>query len=125
MRFEREPPAALNVIRSYEPGLLRIGEHNLHCSLIVSADQLLENWRPREIADLQSSDFEPVLTLGPEIVLFGSGRKQTFPDPALLAPIHARGIGLEIMDTGAACRTFNLLVSEGRKVVAALIVEPR
>jgi uncharacterized protein len=61
--------------------------------------------------------------MAPEIVLVGSGRAFAFPDPSLLAPLYAAGIGVEVMDTRAACRTYNLLLGEGRNVIAALIVD--
>ena len=125
MRFERELAGKINLIHAYGPGALSIGDRHFRCSVIVSADQLIEDWRPRNLADLAASDLEPLLELGPEIVLLGSGRGQVFPDESKLARLRTAGIGIEIMDTGAACRTFNLLAAEGRKVAAALIVEDK
>lgn len=123
MRFQRDPAGKINLIHSYEPGLLRIGERVLRCSVVVSPEQLIENWRPCQSGELVANDFEPLLAWRPEIVLLGTGRRQSFPDESQLAALRRAGIGVEIMDTGAACRTFNLLAAEGRKVAAALILE--
>ena len=74
--------------------------------------------------DLAPADLVPVLELQPEVLLIGSGPRQKFPDRGTLAALYESRIGFEIMDTGAACRTYNVLVAEGRSVAAALIVEP-
>ena len=74
-------------------------------------------------ADLAAADLEPVLALQPEILLIGSGERQVFPVPELLAALYAARLGFEIMATGAACRTYNVLVAEGREVAAALLIE--
>ncbi len=83
---------------------------------------MLDHWRPATVEHIEPDDFTPVLSLEPEIVILGTGPAQVFPEPAVYAPAINRGVGLEIMDTGAACRTYNILVSEGRRVVAALIM---
>ena len=123
MRFQRDSAGKINLIHSYEPGLLRIGDRNLRRSVVVSAEQLIENWRPCRPGELEAHDLEPLLEWGPEIVLIGTGRQQFFPDERRLTALRRAGIGVEIMDTGAACRTFNLLAAEGRRVAAALILE--
>jgi uncharacterized protein len=84
---------------------------------------LVDDWRPQTLDELTEADLEAVLALQPEIVVLGSGTRQRFPDPRLTAAIMARGIGCEVMDTGAACRTYNVLVSEGRRAVAALLLK--
>jgi uncharacterized protein len=81
-------------------------------------------WPPAASADLAESDFEMILALQPELVVYGSGPRLVFPPPALARVLFERRIGLETMDTAAACRTYNVLASEGRSVVAALIVAP-
>lgn len=124
MKFDLDQPATRHVVRDYGPGLLRIGERTFDRSLIVTADTLIERWRPSRMDDLQPTDLEPLLRLAPEVLLIGSGARQAFPQRATLAALYAARIGFEIMDTGAACRTYNVLVAEGRKVVAALILEP-
>jgi uncharacterized protein len=121
MRFSLDRPATFNVVRAYSPGVLRIGEQEFSRSVIVSAESLVD-WRPQQIGELTAADLEPVLALRPEVLLLGSGARQVFPAPALLAQLYAARLGFEIMDTGAACRTYNLLVAEGRAVAAALII---
>lgn len=121
MKFSLDRPATLNFVRAYSPGVLRIGEHEFSRSVIVSAESLAD-WRPQQIGELTAADLEPVLALRPEVLLLGSGARQVFPAPALLAQLYAARLGFEVMDTGAACRTYNVLVAEGRAVAAALII---
>ena len=122
MKFTLDRPATLHVVRGYAPGLLRIGEREFARSVIVSAETLIEDWRPQHIGELSGADLEPVLALRPDVLLLGSGTRQVFPPHELLAQLYAAGIGFEVMDTGAACRTYNVLVGEGRAVAAALII---
>jgi uncharacterized protein len=122
MKFTLDHPATLYVVRGYSPGLLRIGQRELTRSVIVSAASLIDDWRPQNIGELAAEDLEPALALRPEVLLLGSGARQVFPPHELLARLHAARIGVEIMDTGAACRTYNVLVGEGRAVAAALII---
>ena len=122
MKFTLDRPATLYVVRGYSPGLLRIGQRELTRSVIVSAASLIDDWRPQSIGELAAEDLEPALALRPEVLLLGSGARQVFPPHELLARLHAARIGVEVMDTGAACRTYNVLVGEGRAVAAALII---
>lgn len=122
MKFTLDQPATLHVVRGYAPGLLRIGDREFTRSVIVSAQTLIDDWRPQRAADLTAADLEPALALQPGILLLGSGPRQVFPAPDLLAQLYAARIGFEVMDTGAACRTYNVLVAEGREVAAALII---
>jgi uncharacterized protein len=123
MKFSLDQPSAAHVVRAYGPGMLRIGERSYDTSLIVTATTLIERWRPRRIEDLEPGDLEPVFALGPEVLLLGSGLSQKFPGRGILAALYESRVGFEIMDTGAACRTYNVLVAEGRRAAAALIVE--
>ena len=122
MKLSLELPAHTHVIRAYVPGEVRVGDGVYHASLIVTATSLIEGWRPTSMADLQGTDLEPILALKPDVLLLGSGARQQFPDRATFASLYAARIGFEIMDTGAACRTYNVLVAEGRAVAAALII---
>ena len=122
MKFTLDRPASPHVVRGYAPGLLRIGEREIDRSVVVSARRLIDDWRPQRIDELTAADLEPVLALEPEVLLLGSGARQVFPAPALLARLYDARIGFEVMDTGAACRTYNVLVGEGREVAAALII---
>jgi len=111
-----------NIIRSFSAGELRINDEIFTDHIIVSADTIIENWSPANIMDLSIADFTDAMSAAPEVIVFGTGTTQTFPPLALMTDIMRRGIGFEAMDTGAACRTFNVLAAEGRKVVAALLL---
>jgi uncharacterized protein len=122
MKFTLDRPGTLHVVRGYTPGRLRIGEQEYARSVIVSAARLIADWRPQHIGELTAADLEPALALEPQVLLLGSGARQVFPSPELLAQLYAARIGFEVMDTSAACRTYNVLVGEGREVAAALII---
>jgi uncharacterized protein len=122
MKFTLDRPATRHLVRGYSPGALRIGEQEYSRSVIVSATTLITDWRPQRMDELTAADLEPVLALQPEVLLLGSGVRQVFPPHDLLARLYAARIGFEVMDTGAACRTYNVLVGEGREVAAALLV---
>lgn len=119
MHFSKESSEA-NVIRAWEPGRLRVGEHWFSGSLIVSPDTVIDEWPVDTPRELTLEQLEPVLSLDPDIVLIGTGGESILPDLELVAALAARGMGLEIMSTAAACRTYNVLVHEQRRVVAAL-----
>jgi uncharacterized protein len=112
-------PADLHMELKVDPetGLCRISE-----SLILTGRQVITEWEPKRLTELTESHLELVLSLDPELVLLGTGAKQQFPAMEILTALHRAQIGVEIMDTAAACRTFNILVAEGRHVVAALIM---
>ena len=110
------------VVRGYSPGELRLGETTLHDSCLLAADRVVANWGPRTVQDLTVEHIKAVVALNPEVVVLGTGLRQRFPDRALIAKLLSRGIGVEVMDTGAACRTYNVLVSEDRRAVAALLL---
>jgi uncharacterized protein len=110
------------VIKHYQPGSITINETSYHKSLILTANSIIEHWRPQTITQLQAEDFEILLDKGFEVVLIGTGSKQHFPATSVFSLLINANLGYEVMDTAAACRTFNLLVSEGRRVAAALII---
>lgn len=122
MRLTDDRTGGAFVVRSYSPGEVRVGDAVLHRSCVISAERLIDDWRPQTLDELSAADLEAVFALQPEIVVLGSGARQRFPDTKLLAAILERGIGCEVMDTGAACRTYNVLVSESRRAVAALFL---
>jgi uncharacterized protein len=123
MKFTLDRPGSAHVVRAYSPGRLRIGDRDVTCSVIVTAATLVEPWRPRRVDELAADDLEAIVTLAPEVLLLGTGARQVFPPATVLAPLHRARIGFEVMDTGAACRTYNLLLAEDRRVAAALILE--
>lgn len=92
-------------------------------ALIVTPDQVFTDWRP-SFETLEESHFSTLLALNPEVVLLGTGTKLRFPSPALYRHLVQARVGVECMDTPAACRTYNILMAEGRKVVAAILLSP-
>jgi uncharacterized protein len=109
-----------NLIRAWEPGRVRIGERWLAGHVIVSPERVIETWDVSEPSELVVADLQPAIDLAPTIVLLGTGSGVMLPDTALMDALAERAIGLEIMGTPAACRTYNVLVHEHRRVVAAL-----
>jgi uncharacterized protein len=114
-----------NVVTGIGDDWLRIGDVVYRQSVLLTADAALPGWAPQGWEGLAESDFAPVLALRPDVVLFGSGAALRFPHPRLTRRLAEAGIGVETMDTPAACRTFNILAAEGRKVAAALLIELR
>jgi uncharacterized protein len=109
-------------IQSYGPGRVVVKGEIHRSNLLVMPDRVVPDWRPGCFADLDAEDFAQLAAYQPEIVLLGTGRRQRFPAPALYHTLARQGIGLEVMDTGAACRTYNILMAEDRRVLAALIL---
>jgi len=97
-------------------------QETLTASLIITADHLARNWPPQKVDSLTESDIQQLLDLNPEVVIIGTGATLEWPDRRLLKPLMEARIGYEIMDTAAACRTYNVLSYEGRKVAAALMM---
>jgi len=122
MKFTLEGGSRANLIRGYSPQEIRIGDQHLTSSCIVSADSLITDWEPRSVTELEPAHLERILALHPEVVLLGTGPTQRFPPAAIRAALTARRVGLEVMDLGAACRTFNILVQEERQVAAGLFL---
>jgi uncharacterized protein len=122
MKFTLENNPNVNFIRAYSPQELLIGEHSIRSSCIVMADALIADWPPATLDDLQVNHLEPLFELRPELVLLGTGATQRFAPAQIRTAFAGRGIGIESMDLGAACRTFNILVQEDRRVAAALFL---
>jgi uncharacterized protein len=122
MKIQLERGTGQYVIRSYTLGRITVNQEAYTSSLIVTPDRIVTDWRPRSVGHLTSADFDAVHALEPEVVLLGTGERLSFPDPALTRSLLAARIGLEVMDTGAACRTYNVLMAEGRRVAAALLI---
>jgi uncharacterized protein len=112
-------------INAYGTGLIEVNGQKFTSSLIVSSlpGSSPNLWDALRFEDLSPADFEPLAHSGAELVIFGSGQRLRFPQPAWLTSLMSRHIGIETMDTAAACRTYNILASEGRKVVVALLLE--
>jgi len=122
MRFTLETNAEANLVRAYGPGEISINDRVLKQSLILTADAIVPDWRPQGVESITRGDIERVLELGPEIIVLGTGDELAFPDREIMAFVLGRGIGFEVMDTPAACRTYNILIHEGRRAAAALLL---
>ena len=122
MKFHLQVPTS-NLVTGAGPGWVRIGTDEYRQSLVLTPDAIATGFAPNGFESLTEDDFEKLLKTSPEIVLLGTGAIHRFPHPRLSAPLHHAHVGLEVMDTRAACRTYNILAGEGRNVAAALIIE--
>jgi uncharacterized protein len=122
MQFTQHTPGGLNLIRRYGADFIAIGNEEIRASCIVGATTLIRDWPPRSVTDLVIEHLAPLFEYQPEVVVLSTGSKQQFPRAALRAEFATRKIGLEVMEVGAACRTFNVLLSEERKVLAAVLL---
>ena len=121
MKIHLQAPAA-NIVTGTGPGWVRVGSDEYRESVILLPDTVIKGWAPAGADALTADDFAALLAHKPEIVLLGTGATQRFLHPRLLAPLTDARVGVETMDTRAACRTFNILVAEGRRVLAALVI---
>ena len=108
-------------ISGYNAGEIIVNETPYRESLILSPQSILCPWPVSSVDDIDQSSLQPVLEMNPRVVLLGTGEQQIFPDAKIFGLFGERGIGLEVMNNGALCRTFNILVAEDREVVAAII----
>jgi len=122
MKFSLADNASGYAIHAYDEGEVQVAGRTFRHSLIVSAGRLIEDWRPAAFEALTADDFAPIGEQPPDLLLLGTGRSQRFPPQSLYAALRARGIALEAMNDGAACRTYNILLSEGRHVALALLL---
>ena len=122
MKFTLEPGAHANLIRGYSATEIRIGEQRVDRSCILTADRLITDWEPASFDELTGEHLEAIFALSPELVLLSTGATQRFATPVVRAAFAQRRVGLEVMQLGAACRTFNVLVGEERRVTAALFL---
>jgi uncharacterized protein len=114
----------VQAVTGYGPGWIALNGEKLQHSLLITSTGVRRDWACQRFEDLGPAHFASLAELSVEMVIFGSGARLRFPPPAWLAPLMARRIGLETMDTAAACRTYNILAGEGRPVAAVLLVEP-
>ncbi len=123
MKLHLDNPASRYLVTGYGDGYVAINHRQHQTSLILLPDRVVEPWAAGGFEALAESDFEAIIALRPEILLLGTGSRQRFPAPALLRPLIEARIGCEVMDLPAACRTFNILMAEGRLVAAALLLD--
>ncbi|MGO4223322.1 Mth938-like domain-containing protein [Lysobacter sp. TAF61] len=124
MQLNLEHPDQAFYLRAADGASALVNDRRLYSSFILSPDRLVEDWPVLSVKAITAQDLEPALALDPEVILLGSGATQVFPTPAVMAACLGRGVGLETMTNAAAARTFNVLAGEGRRVVAAFVLNP-
>lgn len=123
MKLQPERSEA-QTITGHGPGWVAINGEKITHSVVIGSDGQRISWDCTGHHDLGPQHFEMLASLGAEVVIFGSGSRLRFPRPPWLAPLMQRRIGVETMDSAAACRTYNILAAEGRRVLLALVLEP-
>jgi len=114
--------AEKNVFTGYGPGYVVVNQKRYDNNLITMPDHIIDNWQVQTFEQLSEEHFEILLTFQPEIVLLGTGATLRFPSPLITKKLIEIKTGVEVMDTNAACRTYNILMAEGRNVAAALLI---
>ena len=123
MKLHADTPEGVNIINAYTAESISVNGQVHTGSILVPPTGNALPWQARSLSELTEEDFQRIAQTEPEVVVFGSGRQLKFPPAHLLRPLMAARIGIETMDTAAACRTYNILVGEGRRVMAALLIE--
>ena len=122
MKLHLNSATGLNTITGHGAGFVQINQQRVTTPLILLPDKLIAPWKITDIGALSMTDFSLLIELKPELVVYGSGSAFRFPDAQILAAFSQARIGFDVMDTPAACRTYNVLMGEGRNVAAALLV---
>lgn len=120
MKLLLDTNASILTIRGYQPGQVQVGDKTLRAPFIISPSQLITDWSPGAPSNLDVATLEPLLALKVNVLLLGTGASLVRPPFALRQQLEARGVALEAMDLGAACRTYNVLATEGRLVAAGI-----
>ena len=123
MYINRDKPSSANFVTAYTPGEVTVGSRVIRTSFIMDNEQIFADWPVRDASELTIAHLETAIARKPELILLGTGSRILFPAIEVLTGVSSRGIGLEVMDTPAACRTFNILAGESRRVVAAVIID--
>lgn len=122
MKLSLDDNSSHNLIRAYTQGRLTVNEETITASVILTPDAVVHDWPPQHFEDLCVEHIECITQLQPEIILLGTGAGLRFPSAEMMHHALRKHIGIEVMDTAAACRTYNILCMEGRKVAAALLM---
>ena len=122
MKFHLTKAAGRNLFTGYGDGYVSINDQRYTHSVIVAPEGEVERWDAQSLDALGASDFDALTARAPELVLLGTGAVHRFPKPEVIRPLVTARIGFEAMDTKAACRTYNILMAEGRQVIAAILV---
>lgn len=122
MKFSEDNNSENNNIHSYGEGFVQIQDKQVNTSVVISATQLISDWEPNTFAELKAEHCEILFSTQADVIILGTGKHQCFPERDILRLFAQQQIGVEVMDTASACRTFNILLSEDRNVVAALFM---
>lgn len=122
MQLTHDRPEGYFFIRAVRPASVIVVDRELRASFLIAPDQVVEDWPVHAAEDIDANAMEAILPLEPEVVILGTGLRQAFPAQSALLAILRHGIGVEVMDNAAAGRTYNLLATEGRRVVAAFML---
>ena len=122
MKFHLQTPAGNNLFTGHGAGYVAVNGTRYTKSLLVTPDRIIDDWPATDFASLSAEHFEQFLELKPDLALLGTGATLRFPRPELARSLHDARIGLEVMDNAAVCRTYNILLAEGRNVVAAVLL---
>ena len=122
MKFHLQTDAGNNLFTGHGTGYVAVNGTRYTKSLLVTPDRVIDDWPATDFSSLTADHFAQFLALKPDLVLLGTGATLRFPRPELSRSLHAARIGLEVMDNAAVCRTFNILLAEGRNVVAAVLL---
>ena len=125
MELNLERPRDYLFVRKADAHTVVVVDRPFTASIILARDKVIDDWGVRDIAAMTPANAEPILALQPNVVLLGTGARQQFPSQEVLATFLQRGVGIEVMDNAAAARTWDILASEGRNVVAAFILSDR
>jgi uncharacterized protein len=123
VKLQSDPHSGANTITGYGDGYVEINKTPYSHAVLLSSDGEIQEWPVQSFDELSEADFSQMAALKPELIIIGTGKRQRFPKPELLKTLIEAKIGFEVMDSQAACRTYNILVGEGRQVLLALIVE--
>jgi uncharacterized protein len=123
MKLYADSRSTFHVVTALGPGFVAVDAQRYQRSLLLQPDRIDAAWGPDDIAALTAEHLAPLAAIGCDVLLLGTGERQRFPGPAVLRPLIDARVPVEVMDTPAACRTYNILVAEGRSVAAALIIE--
>ncbi len=122
MKLQLDSGDSQFAITSYGVGQVVVREERITQACIIGPAGIVRDWGPRDVQDMMPRHMEAILALEPEVILLGTGARQIFPAAHVMEPLLSGQVGLEVMDTGAACRTYNILLAEGRRIVAGLLM---
>ena len=123
MKFTEHRDPSIHAVKHYQPGEVKINNEVLKNSCFLNQKELVKDWSCQHISLLNTDLLDELLSLQPEVIILGTGETQIFPEPRLFAYCSQQGVGLEVMNNLAACRTYNVLTTEDREVVLGLIID--